>query len=294
MLSTTRRAWLAALAGVAAGCNGTGNDGSPAATTTTTATSSTTTTSTTEPPAELRLRPVSVEEADGPMTVYPAELADWLRQAASTGETVREYAEVPAYNPVPVLPRFEMVELRGDDAVAGSYAVDAAGGPRYEHFVGAERVDEVPDGEEVTPVSDLPAERRTLAEAAIAEDQRARVYPETELGTWVRTEFYGGYFSHDGKRYRGHEVQQTDAAFFSQTVWYVLSLSPTDGDGTALRLVDVDPAVREVIDRVIGEDPTPVERSERGPFPAAVTSFAAETEFLLTHTAVYEVSLVQE
>lgn len=291
-MPSTRRTLLASLAGIAAGCTSPVREGTgPTAPAGTTDAPSPTTTST--PPAELRLDPTSVEAVDGPLTVYPSELVDWLREAAGTGGTVRGHAEVSAYAPEPVLPAFERVTLRGDDA--GSYAVDAAGGPRYRHLVGAERVDGPPAGEEeaeaTTAVNDLPDERRALALAAIADDGSPRVYPETELGTWVRNEFYGGTFRHEGAYYRGHEVQQTDAAFFSREVWYVLSLSPVDGDGTVLRLDDVGPAVRTAVDRLVGDDATPVEGSASGPFPPAVRSFVAETAYLITHTAVYEVSL---
>lgn len=288
-MPSTRRTLLAALAGVAAGCaSAVRDDTGP----TTPAATTGAPTATSTPPAELRLEPARVDEVDGPLTVYPAELADWLREAARTGGPVRGHAEVPAYAPEPVLPALDRVALRGDGAVAGSYAVDAAGGPRYRHLAGAERVDEPPEGEEAaTDVDDLPDERRALALAAIAEDGSPRVYPETELGTWVRTEFYGGTFRHEGAYYRGHEVQQTDAAFFSREVWYVLSLSPVDGDGTVLRLAEVDPAVRTAVDRAVGGERTPAEGSASGPFPPAVRSFAAETAYLMTHTAVYAVSL---
>ena len=251
------------------------------------------------PAGEFSLTPVEPSAVDGPLTVLPGDLVDWLRTAAG-GETVRAHAGSDvypvqqAYEPMPPLTAFDRVRIDADGDAAGVYDLDAAGGVRYELLAGAEAVDP-PDDAEVIPVSDLSEDRRTLALAAIdgASGEDARVYPGTALGSWARTEFFGGYVAHEGSVYRGHELQQTDAAFFSTELWYTLSLSPADSESApvTLRPADVNEAVRGVVDGLRSEHET-VARMSRGvdgETAAAVERFAAEHPLLLTHDAVFRV-----
>lgn len=300
MPSTDRRALLAGVAGLVgvAGCLG---DGTPTATT---SGDPETDHPETDPPAagRLTLDPVDPSEADEPLTVLPDDLRRWIRQAAD-GTTVRShsdtyvYAAQQTYGPIPPLTAFDRIRIEDPEGkTGGSYSVDADGGVYYERVIGAEAVSP-PDDAEVTPVPELSNERRELALDAIgAENGGApRVEPQTALGSWVRNEFFGGYYSHDGTTYRGYEVQQTDAAFFATEVWYVLSLSPTESEGTAtLTLATPEDRARMVVDGLRGEHET-VERMERdveGMNADAAETLAAEHPYLLTHDAVYQVTFV--
>ncbi|MBP1986960.1 hypothetical protein [Halolamina salifodinae] len=300
MPSTDRRALLAGVAGLVgvAGCL---NGETPTATT---ATDPETGHLETDPPAagRLTLDPVPPTEADEPLTVLPDDLRRWIRQAAD-GTTVRGHAGSyvypiqQSYEPIPPLTAFDRVRIDDPDSGdSGSYDVDADGGVYYERAVGAEAVSPPADAE-VTPVSELPNERRELALAAIgAENGGApRVEPQTALGSWVRTEFFGGYYSHEGTTYRGHEVQQTDVAFFATEVWYVLSLSPTETEAaTTLTPAAPEERARMIIDDLRSEHET-VERMERdveGLNAGAAETLAAAHPYLLTHDAVYQVTFV--
>lgn len=306
MSPPTRRSYLATLASATAALSGciSGSPGNTTQDETTTRPTTTDSPATTEGIEELRLdfvRDVSTIEA--PVTVYPADLQSWLREAASTGETIRAYVETGVYVPEPVLPAFEYVRLdtpEGDGEIDGFYELTAEGGTRYDLLVGASAVEEVPEDATVRPVADLPAERRELVTLAIEGSNDARVFPETELGEWVRHEFFGGYYSFEGETYLGAEVQQTDAAFFSTEVWYVLTLSPiAESEATTpatVRLPAIDASVRQVVDGLL-----PDEAGEAGAaanataevdsLPEAVVQFAVETDYLLTHTAVFAVTV---
>jgi len=227
-------------------------------------------------------------------TVYPRDLASLLLQAADADGRVRASASAFVYAPEPILPSFETVRLvTAEGEKRGPYRVEGEAGIRYDHVVGAEQV-EPPENATVTPVDDLAAERRDLAVAAI-EGESPEVTPETELGEWVRESFYGAYVRDDGTTYRGGEIEQTDAAFFSTECWYILSLTPVDdGEGAVtLRLPDLSVSVRETFDTLF-EETTAYEstgRIERDRFSADVVRFAAETDHLLTHTTTYTTAL---
>jgi len=234
---------------------------------------------------------------DGRTVVYPELLGTWLVRAARSEGPIRVTATVSVPMPDPVLARFEAVTLRtGDEAVDGTYAVDCEGGTRYEVLVGAQSVESVPGDATATPLSALPERRRALALAAVG-NERATVYPETELGEWVREAWFGGYFRQDGTVYRGQEVRQTDAAFFSETLWMVLSLSSAPAsnvDGPTLRVPDPAPEVRAFLDEALAGWEPDEEEAERtvDALPESVRSFAAETDHLLTHTTAFEVAAV--
>lgn len=262
-------------------------------------------------------------------TVYPERLRSLLREAATTDGPLRVRAETPVYAPEPLLARLRTVRLESPDGtVDGRYEVAAEGGAYYEWRVGATPVESVPEGADVTPTRNLSPARRAFVDSAL-DRGGTLVSPETELGSWVRHGFVGGYVSRDGTTYRGRKLQQTDAAFFSREVWYVLSLTPlpeggaargtasTDGttptDTTAtdseatptstpgtpvtLRLRTVPDAVREVVDGLVGtyhRDRVTADLGGEGTDGAAVARFARETEGLLFHAAGYDVSVVAE
>jgi len=300
MPSTDRRALLAGVAGLV-GLAGCGSDGTPTATT---SGDPATDQPETDPPAagRLTLDPVDPTDADEPLTVLPDDLRRWLREAAD-GTTVRSYADSyvypiqQTYEPIPPLTAFDRLQIDDlEGGAGGSYAVDADGGVYYERVVGAEAMSPPADAN-VTPVSELSAERRELAFAAIGAEGGGdpRVEPQTALGSWARNEFFDGYYSHEGTTYRGHEVQQTDAAFFATEVWYVLLLSATESESaTTLTLVTPRERARTLVDGMRSEHET-VERVERdveGMDAGAAEALATEHPYLLTHDAVYQVTFV--
>jgi hypothetical protein len=302
MSERTRRDLLAGLAAAAglAGCTGLGGSGG-ARTDTSTPVPSRTPTATPSPsptpgPDTLRLTRVD-GVVDGRTVVHPELLRSWLVRAARSEGPIRVTATVPVPMPDPVLTRFEAVTLEtGDEAVDGTYAVDCEGGTRYEVLVGAQSVESVPEDATVTPLSALAERRREVALAALG-TERVTVYPETELGEWVREAWFGGYFRHDGTVYRGEEVRQTDAAFFSETLWMVLSLSSAPAsnvDGPTLRFPELDPTARAFLDEALAGREKDEEEAERtvDALPESVRSFAAETDHLLTHTTAFEVAAV--
>lgn len=290
MTRRSRRAYLAAVVGAAvgsAGCVVGGDDESASPSPTGSA-------SPTAAPSRLVLEAADAADAaaEAPLTVYPDALQHWLRRAASTDETVRGHADSGVHTPEPVVPQFETVRLASaGGSVDGTYDLSAEGGTRYELLVGADAADP-PAGTTVTPVESLPERRREFARSAISAE-RATVYPETALGEWVRHEFFGGYFEHDGETYRGTEVQQTDAAFFSTEAWYVLSLSPgTAEDPVVLRFPDPGAAATDAIDAALsGIDDGTRRTTYDGGLSDAIVQFASETTYLLTHDRVWGVSL---
>lgn len=248
------------------------------------------------------IRPVAAS-ASTPIRVYPDDLRADLREAATGDDPVRSAGSAFVYTPHPPLTSVDTVELVDPDGDAdGVYTVDCQGGTRYELLVGAEATTP-PTGATVTPVSDLADDERAFVDSVIEEGHQ-RVSPETERGEWVRTEFFESYVEHDGTTYRGYEVQQTDAEFFSTEVWYVLELTPvtetaqestgtetTDGDGTdpvTLDLAPIDPAVRGVLDPHLGERTESHEEYgvDYEQVPQSLATFCDETDRILTHDSV--------
>lgn len=245
------------------------------------------------PTGRFSLTPADPAEVDGDLTVYPVDLREWLRTVATTDETVRAHAGTYSYDPSPPLAVFERVQLTDElGDISGIHDLSVEGDTRYRLHVGAEVV-EPPDDAEVTPVSSLSESRRRLTLAAIegAAGDEARVYPESEIGSWARTEFFGGYVSANGTSYRGVERQQTDAEFYATTVWYVLSTSAVDAPPApaTLRFVTIDAAVRQEIDelRESEDRPQSIETTVEGETAAKIGTFTEETPYLLTHDAVY-------
>lgn len=298
MCERTRRDLLAGLAAGLAGCTGLAGNGREATETPTLTPAGipTTTPSSTPGPDTLRLTVVD-GVVDGRTVVHSELLRTWLRRAARSEGPIRVTATTSFPMPEPVMTRFEAVRLEtGDEALDGKYGVECEGGTRYGILVGAQPVESVPENTTVTPLSDLPERRRELALAAIG-DERPTVYPETPLGGWVRHEWFDGYVRHEGTVYRGREVQQTDAAFFSEELWMVLSLSvdfAPNVDGPTLSLVDLDPAVREFVEGALADWERNDDEAEEttDELPESVRSFAAETDHLLTHTTAFEVEAV--
>lgn len=244
-------------------------------------------------PSRLRLEVVDGLPTDDTVTVYPPVLREWLRQAATQSTPVRGYDETFIEAPDPILARADTVELTGAGDVDGVYDVSVDGGPRYELHVGATPVDEVPADATVTDLVMLSTERRSLVERAM-EERFVRVYPETALDEWARTDFFGSYVRHDGTTYRGHEVQQTDAAFFSEEVWYVLSLSAGAHEASSpltLGLGSIPDAVAERLEPLFSERQRAI-TSDPISLGAESRAFVEETPYLLTHTRVFELSLV--
>lgn len=292
-----------ASAAALAGCSGRdGDDSSPSGTAEETA--SPADSGTTDPSAAtdtptdgtLRLEPADFP-TEGTAVVYPGDLQEWLRAAASTDGTQRAHVIAAVERPVPPLPSFDRVRLQDPaGAVTGRYAVQAEGGTRYRYKADATEVTP-PDGATVRPVEDLKADQRRLAVAAITNDRDGRdFYPETELGEWARTEFFGGYVRYDATVYQGREFQQTDAGFFSTECWYILSLEAVPGgEGPTLVLADIDRESRETIEGLLDERDLPHESATRevDGAPAPAVRFFEETDYLLTHAAVLRLTVEQ-
>ncbi|WP_435345010.1 hypothetical protein [Haloarchaeobius sp. HRN-SO-5] len=295
MASPSRRAVLGSLgiaAGSLAGClglddagtDGTGTDGTETDTTGTDDTAS----------VDLRLETDLITQQD-PIRVLPDGLRSLLVEAARSDGPVRGHYDILVESPPsPVLPVFDDVRLQGTGSDAdGTYVVDVDAGARYEMRFTATRADSVPEDASVVDATTLSGERRRFVQAAIDGEQPS-VYPESELGTWARTEFDGGYVRVDGetyRTYRGQEVQQTDAAFFSDVVWYVLSLTPTE-DATSPVVLDCsdvdDDAQGDVSDLLSsgGDYPkTATDPSE------ALRSFAEENRLVVSHCEMVSVHL---
>ena len=253
----------------------------------------TSTSTPTAPPESLVLE--RVDPSDPTLTVYPKSLVSLLRSAARSPDPVRTHADTFVYAPEPVLQTFDTVELVDPSgAASGVYEVSGEAGIRYEMLLTAEPSDPSEDAS-VTPVSSIPEQHRELVVDAITGEGRPSVYPESESGEWVRTQFFGEYVSYEGTIYQGAELEQTDAAFFSTTAWYILSLTPVeeDDDAVTLRLADIDPAVRASLDTALGD----WRKDRRGPVigPGRTTdsmaAFASETDGLLIHTHAFDVRM---
>jgi hypothetical protein len=251
-------------------------------------------------PTQLRLTHVDPADADAPVVVYPTELRTWLRDAAESDEPIRVHGSAPMDAPMPMLTALSAVELPagfGDGEMDDRqvYEVRGEGGTRYDILVGAEAVESVPGDADPTPVADLAESRRDLVRRAISDQSRATVVPETRLGEWVRTEFFDGYVEREGTVYRGYEVRQTDAAFFSEEFWLVVSLvsvpeteAPTPR--ISLAFPEIPDAVRSAVEPVLSETKqakslTTATVEDGG----ALVEFAESYDYLLTHTALFEI-----
>jgi len=286
MVSTRRRPLLASLgalgATAAAGCLGDAPTGSPGGNPSATADT-------------LRLAAADGLPTDRPVRVHPEPLSSLLERGATTDERVRATGSIRLTGQPPLLSGERTVGLAGDNVEDGPYELDIDGGLLYEWLLGAATVEDPPTDAEIVDVDALTDDRRTLALAAI-EGDRATVEPQTPLGTWARTEFVGGYVRHEGTVYRGRERQQTDAAFFSEEVWYVASVTPTDAvpdDAPTLHLDPLPSAARRAVDDLLGDWAStldPVETDVSG-LDDRSRQAIAETDRLLTHVAVLEVSL---
>jgi hypothetical protein len=299
MTRQTRRTLLAstaALAGAGAGCTslrhaleggsdgtpGSDRDGPPP-----------TESSTESGPDSLTLEAVEPPLATGgaeprTVTVYPESMALAFRRAARIDEPCRTHGAAFVYVPEPFWTRYDTVRITGPDAgerPKGVYEMEADGGVRYELLVGADRLE---DDRSAASVSDLGGERRELALAAIR-NEGPRVYPETELGEWVRTEWFENRWAYEGTVYRGKEVQQTDAAFFSEQVWATVEMRETRADPQVvfeLRAPEDD--VRDALDPVFAEWSKDESTATLEDPSAAVRGYLEPTDLLATHTTVVE------
>jgi hypothetical protein len=232
----------------------------------------------------------------GTVTVYQRSLRETLREAATTDGVVRTVAEATVDNPQPVLPSFGSVELVDESgAASGVYDLVAEGGTNYRMALEAREVTD-PDGP-VTSLSALPSARREFLRSAIR-DEFVSVTPQTERGEWVRHEVFGHAFEADGTVYRFREWSATDAAFFSDEVWYTLALEPTDQPAETpvrLRLAEAADDVRATLDPLVesGTYRRAPERvaSDPGPLPEAVTVFADRTDGLLIHVGALALAI---
>jgi hypothetical protein len=314
-MPSTRRAFLA-IAGASAtglaGCSGLTSDGSTPSTSTDRTSSDTatdtrsptdptgTTTGTTAPPTvTVAARDLSDDPASA-FVVFPTTLRDLLARAAVGTSPVRRRTGLVFGRPgqPPVLPRVSGEGIRlaglGGDA-DGGYRADVQAGVFYEWLLGAEPVaaSAVPANATVRSVADLPEARRAVARGAIG-GERTTVAPQTAVGEWARTEFVGGYWRTDEGVVRGRERQQTDTAFFSETVWYVLALTPVSVEGEGLEdpptlhCPEISPTVRDAIASALSAGDWTARVADP---PATLVEFARDERPLLTHAAAFDVTV---
>jgi hypothetical protein len=137
-------------------------------------------------------------------------------------------------------------------------------------------------------VSELEGERRELALAAVR-NERPRIYPETELGEWVRAEWFDDRWEYDGTVYRGKEIQQTDAAFFSDQVWATVRMRETRAEPQVVfELRAPGDAVRETLDPVLADWSRDETSTEVADPPAPVVEYLTGADLVATHTTVFE------
>jgi hypothetical protein len=244
-----------------------------------------------------------------PVPVHPPAYREFLRTAATTEGTVRTTVPALVYDPEPVLPTLDAVELVGGDSdgdgddtdsgPTGVHAVRGEGDTYYDTSVAAEPVadggnatDGATSDANVTDVDSLPADRAAFVRRTVREG--VEVEPQTERGTWVRESFLGERFRANGTVYRGVERKPTDAEFFATEVWYALELSPDDAAEPGARL-DLAPPDRTVADALSGLDRTRLSEgaAERAldPVPDPVVAFAREVGAVGTPTGFYSVSV---
>lgn len=243
----------------------------------------------------LRLRALDGLPTDGTVHVHPRALARLLERGVNTDGTVRTHDRALLQGQSPLLAGERTLRVDGSAVQRGVYTLAFDGGPRYEWLVGATAVDDPPADADVLDLDALSSDRRSVVREAIA-GGRVTVYPETPLGTWVRTEFVGGYVRHDGTVYRGRERQQTDAAFFADEVWYVGTVTAAEDDDPAAPTLVLDPlptAARRAVDDLLGawaSNRAPVE-TDIGTLPTDARDALGATDAVLTHVAAFEVSV---
>ncbi|MFC4405659.1 hypothetical protein [Haloarchaeobius iranensis] len=242
-------------------------------------------------PSAVSLDDVDPTAADEPIRVVPEGLRGLLADAARTDGVVRGHYPLAVNRPPsPGLAAFETVELRNTDAADGTYTVDVQAGGRYVMQFEAAPAESVPDDATVADGSELTAAQREFVRNATGSDP-AEVYPETELGTFARTVLDGGYVRLDGTVYTGRERQQTDAEFFANRVWYVLSLEPVDADDPpVLDCTPVEPAVTDEVAALVAADSS-VGDDEATPPSEALVRLAREADAVLLHNLTLRLSV---
>jgi hypothetical protein len=236
-----------------------------------------------------------------PVPVHPPAYRELLRETATIEGTVRTTVPALVYDPEPVLPTLDAVELVGDDGdgdgeagATGIYAVQGEGDTYYRTSVVAEPVADGGDASDanVTDVDALPAERAAFVRRAVREG--VGVEPQTERGTWTRESFLGERFRANGTVYRGVERKPTDAEFFATEVWYALELVRDDAAEPGARL-DLRPPDGVVADALSGLDRTRLSEGaaerEFDPVPDPVVAFAREVGAVGTPTGFHSVSV---
>ena len=290
----SRRTFVASVAAASAtlaGCAGVGDGSDPSTSDGTDPTDrSTTTHQTTADGPQVQGLQVDPGGVHGAIRVVPDGLRTLLVDATRSDGAVRgHYPMLVNQPPSPDLAAFESVELRGTDGVDGTYSVDVQAGGRYRMQFDAAPAESVPDDATVVDGSELTGAQREFVRSATGSDS-AEVYPETELGTWARTVLAEGYVHLDGEVYAGRERQQTDAEFFADRVWYVLSLEPVDADDPpVLDCEPVEPGLAEAVAGVV-EDDRGVPRLVEEPSEALVR-LARTTDAVLLHNVTVRLSV---
>ncbi|WP_440990943.1 hypothetical protein [Haloarchaeobius baliensis] len=278
-------ATLAGCAGLDSGDDRPTNDG-------TEPTDAPTTTQSTTTADDPRVQGLQVDPGGvhGAIRVVPDGLRRLIVDAAREDGVVRGHYEMFVDQPPsPDLAAFETLELRGTDGVDGTYAVDVQTGGRYRMQFEAAPAESVPDDATVVEGSELTTEQREFVRNATGSDP-AETYPETELGTFARTVLAESYVRLDGEVYQGRERRQTDAEFFADRVWYVLSLEPTDADDPpVLDCTPVESGMAEAVAGVV-EDDRGTPRLVEEPTDRLV-QLARETDAVMLHNLTLRLSV---
>jgi len=226
----------------------------------------------------------------GVLRVVPDGLRSLLVDAARADGVVRGHYELLVDQPPsPDLAALETVELRGTDGVDGTYAVDVQTGGRYLMQFEAAPAESVPDDATIVDGGELTAEQREFVRNATGSEP-AEVYPETELGTFARTVLDEGYVRLDGEVYTGRERQLTDAEFFADRVWYVLSLEPVGADDPPV--LDCTPVESGVVESVAALVEDDVGRARLVEEPSdGLVRLARETDAVMLHNLTLRLSV---
>jgi hypothetical protein len=245
------------------------------------------------------LEPPGIPKPGSQLLVYPRDLRRWIREAAKSNTKIRTHTEIPVRGRSPLLPEFEHVRLINAGDLDGWYDSNSTGGVRYRYYAEANEV-EPPEGVEVVAVHNLDEAKRELITAAIQNEAYNDVewlYPETELGEWARNDAFNGYYRFNGSVYQVNENHLTDAAYGSNEIWYILSLSRSDkNNGYKLDFRDIS-TIRPTLDKLmqINKEFMRTRRPEQrvGETDASNELFyiAKNIDYILTHGAAFKITL---
>lgn len=286
MPARTRRAVLATLAGLSAGCSRSASDtGSDRTDHDGTATPE---------PATVALEPTDADRLAGDtVTVYRQSFAAAIREAASGDDLSRSVVDTPIESPSLPLASVDAVTVtdeRGD--AGGTYALSIESGPHVTVKLHLEAVSEPPADATVYDATEL-SEPRVDAVREAALGRRAEVPIERPTAQWIRDELVGAYVRYEGTTYRAIRLTGTDNGFFETAMYWILGLDPVSATpDTSLRLPALDEEVRARLDALLARQETRPERLQATvPVDSPVVAFGRDTDLLLDYARLFEVTV---